>query len=540
MKKILFSLLAGATMLLGSCSKESVDNLAPSAAETTFTVNMAELQTRATSTVTPTRYIMEVWSLDGSTAENVIKKADGTLVSHLELSSGSFTALLDKTKAHTCLFWADGSVADNNNGVYNAASLNAVTLNTGKVATEAYYAMVVLPKGTKPAVAVTLKRAVAKVTLVETAAVEAGKNIVVTYPNNTVFNALDGAAGTPTTGYKTTITTAAGKLTGALGEFYMLSSAGGETVDMTIKYASEPIKSLTNVPLRQNYNTNIKGEFSSLLSKTFTVTADDTWGTPDIDISIWDGITTAQPADYDPNTSGTVKITSAAELAWLGKESGNTSFEGYTFILTTDINLNDHWWKPIGSDNQYFKGTFNGQNHTVSNLKCINSKRGGLFGRIADATVKDVTVSGSVISTSSIDGDAYELGGIAGSAKNSNISGCTNQCSVTLDLRVDSYNNSYVGGIVGYVSAREGDSALSDNTNTGSVSVTNQKVSFAGGITGYANVYYGRTVTLTSNTYNGGTPANVCIGLCEIYQGGTMTIDGQSATHKKPFPVPVE
>lgn len=62
---------------------------------------------------------------------------------------------------------------------------------------------------------------------------------------------------------------------------------------------------------------------------------------------IWDGVSSKVPADYVDGTPGQVRITSAAELAWLSAQSsgkGNVkdpSFRDYTFILTRDIDLNN-------------------------------------------------------------------------------------------------------------------------------------------------------------------------------------------------------
>ena len=237
-------------------------------------------------------------------------------------------------------------------------------------------------------------------------------------------------------------------------------------------------------------------------------------------------------ADYNSGSPGEVSITTAAELAWLAQQS--ETFVNYTFKLTADIDLNNYEWTPIGSKFT-FNGTFDGQNHTVSNLKCTNSKKGGLFAEIINATVKDVTVSGSV--SFNTDNESSILGGIVAHVKdNSTITGCTNRCSIST---TGDGNQGRVGGIAGYV-ANQGNNCnftISSNTNTGNVSTNGHESSSFGGIIGAATAINSSSITLTGNSYNGGTPSDVCIGYCVI-NTSTITIDGTGATNRKPYPVP--
>lgn len=292
------------------------------------------------------------------------------------------------------------------------------------------------------------------------------------------------------------------------------------------------------IPLKRNYKTIASGTLITEVPVStndvkLTVTMNDTWNGSDVDddldTRIWNGTATAEPADYT-STPGPVDITSAAELAWLSSQ--NTSFEGYTFNLTTDINLNNHEWTPIGASG--FKGTFDGKKHTVSNLKCTTSQHAGLFGDLNSATVKDVTVSGSV---SYVTNDLGALGGIAGWVTNSTISGCTNKCTVT---GMDGNNQAWVGGIAGNVVLSDGGiSIFTNNTNTGIISTNNKSDSHAGGIIGRAVASKsGQSITLTQNTYSRGTPNDVCIGYCYTNNNGTILIDLSSATSGKPYPVP--
>lgn len=318
---------------------------------------------------------------------------------------------------------------------------------------------------------------------------------------------------------------------------------GDITLEFTATEESQVLPTVTipaGIPVKRNHRINAAGNLIGEPSSdavTMTVDINSGWTTPDDEHTIpqlvWDGTTTSQPAGYDATTPGEVEITSAPELAWLAQQKN--TFENYTFKLTADIDLNHHEWKPIGSSYQ-FKGTFDGQNHTVSNLKCTTSQCAGLFGQLQGATVQDVTVSGSV-SFAATTKVGY-LGGIAGNVVSSTITGCTNRCTVSA---TGNESQSYVGGIAGYVINQDngGTCTLTGNTNTGSVSTSEHQYSTAGGIIGSAvsNVS-NSSITLTGNTYDGGTPSDVCIGMCSILDSATITIDKTGATSGKPYPDP--
>lgn len=53
--------------------------------------------------------------------------------------------------------------------------------------------------------------------------------------------------------------------------------------------------------------------------------------------------------------------------------AGNT-FKGETIELANDIDLGGEEWTPIGTQSHQFQGIFNGNGHTISNLKINSSK----------------------------------------------------------------------------------------------------------------------------------------------------------------------
>ena len=145
-------------------------------------------------------------------------------------------------------------------------------------------------------------------------------------------------------------------------------------------------------------------------------------------------------------------------------------------VLTADIDLKNEEWTPIGIGNGTenngatidfpYSGTFDGNGHTISGLNVnYRNKNGGLFCYVMNATIKNLTVAGSVTHSS---GDGVAYGGIVGCADSSTIENCTNRCTVT--------GNWYAGGIVGWST----DSDIIGCANFGNIS----SPSFSDGICG--------------------------------------------------------
>ena len=87
-------------------------------------------------------------------------------------------------------------------------------------------------------------------------------------------------------------------------------------------------------------------------------------------------------------------------------------------MLCSDIDLGGEEWTPIGKNySSAFKGSFDGQGHTVSGLSITGSASSntGLFGYVDSATIENVTVQGSISLTGN-GSSSYGAGGIAGRA----------------------------------------------------------------------------------------------------------------------------
>ena len=113
-------------------------------------------------------------------------------------------------------------------------------------------------------------------------------------------------------------------------------------------------------------------------------------------------------------TGTIIGISTAQELEWLADavNRGN-SMRGKTIVLTNNIDMSGITdWTPIG-DYYMFQGTFDGQGHTISNLTMTtlnpSSTSGqevmGLFGIVANATIKNVNLNNFTISVAGTEGD---------------------------------------------------------------------------------------------------------------------------------------
>ncbi len=154
---------------------------------------------------------------------------------------------------------------------------------------------------------------------------------------------------------------------------------------------------------------------------------------------VWDGVSTTEPQ----LASATYTITSGAELAWLAQQSQTNSFEGYTFVLSNDIDLGEgHNWTPIGGNGTDFQGTFDGNCHTIKQFNIFYSQRTadlGFFGTIGTkASVKNLAIESGRIFVS----DISNVGCIAG--RND---GTVSHCFGMIQILANSCNN--VGGLIG-------------------------------------------------------------------------------------------
>ena len=221
-----------------------------------------------------------------------------------------------------------------------------------------------------------------------------------------------------------------------------------------------------------------------------------------------------------------------------------------SYKMEADLDLMNETWVPIASP---FTGVFDGDHHTVANIKVTATGDKGLFARLQGGTIKNVGIASGTIGASNIDGFT---GGITGYIMTSGtISGCFNNATVassanniggiagycysTNDTRIIACYNSgnvegqtYVGGIVGNIN--NNNNAVIACYNTGRITTNRPNGTYMGGISGSSG-----TIIACYNTGevigHTGAPAEAIGGTkqgCYRKDGsgtGTATVFGSAA-----------
>ena len=127
----------------------------------------------------------------------------------------------------------------------------------------------------------------------------------------------------------------------------------------------------------------------------------------------WDGSIADEFGSGDGTESSPYEINDPSQLALLAKQvnEGNV-YSGKYFSLLCDIDLCDIEWTPIGNGTYGFEGIFDGNGHTVKNLKIsvgafydrsyteqitVKGYVSGLFGACTDAVIQNLNISGAEI-----------------------------------------------------------------------------------------------------------------------------------------------
>ena len=236
--------------------------------------------------------------------------------------------------------------------------------------------------------------------------------------------------------------------------------------------------------------------------------------------------TPTPPANGNGDVDTPYIITKAEELAWFrnqvnggknkicAKIADNVEvIDLKDFCHAEDVsqNLKELSWVPIGTANKPYKGTFDGNNKTITNLYIKTAHNNvGFFCMIMGATIQDLifdnakvenvsTTYTKALCTGILAGGSdagtnppshikgikttknctvigqNDTGGIVGNACNINIENCENRSSVK--------GESYVGGIAGNYYYKN----IKRCTNYGTIETVKNNSQRTGGIIGYAN-----------------------------------------------------
>lgn len=338
MKKILFLSMLAAFVGLTSCSK-SDDGLQQNTdghVKATFSV-----QSPASRAATGlTRYIVEAYQGKDLTATP----------RRVESATGALTIALEKNTDYTFVFWSDNGTANTaiatSGDYYDATTLQDVKVNPSAyntIATAAYCLVVSFNSNDfESNKSVVLKNATAQINFVETAGlVETTNALTVKYSSGGKLNVATGKITELGSEISRTYTNV-GKNNTLVTDYILAPLGDQRLLNLKVTLNSEPVKEIYNVPLQQNYKTNIKGEYSNLYSSVFTISneVDDFQDTPTLWMAVGSTmleITQCGSRDYQQNGSDYLSIYMCSEGVSYDEE--NSGFKGVGYFIGVDIKL---------------------------------------------------------------------------------------------------------------------------------------------------------------------------------------------------------
>lgn len=240
--------------------------------------------------------------------------------------------------------------------------------------------------------------------------------------------------------------------------------------------------------------------------------------------------------EFDQNSDiRTYSISTPEELNKFSELSQTLTFNGYTILQTANIEMKNVEYTPISiSDNNFFEGTYNGNNYEIRNLTSIRSdSRNAFIGRANCATlinirlvninittnngqgntaglvayyigtpITDEVVERSVIDNIYISGNIsgdMTVGGLIGNtyAYYVNITNITLNCNVKCEPTTDYASTySYVGSVFGRLGYAD---TILENINFNGSLTVNGKVCYTGVVVGFLS---GGDYSLTLNQFN--------------------------------------
>lgn len=505
-RNLIYALLAAFTLAATSCVYEDIDASSPAEeAKVTFSLGLEKtIATRAISDGTQAdRLVYAIYKIDAAGApvlQEITGSVDGQVVVDDFASGMNVIASLAKGQTYRIAFWAQ----DSDCTAYDTQDLTNVKVDYNAAANndesrDAFWATLQFVAVADATYDVTLRRPFAQVNVgvIEedwTAALaslfEVGESAAVIRNAATSMNLLTGEVGEETTDVEVSYAAAAipdeplfvntdetteepeeyvwlstsyilvADRGGVADENGILGGAGAtlESAEFTfvpkVEGTAIVLKDgLTNVPVQRNWRTNVLGRVLTG-DVNFTITVDPSYYNDYTTIRLAEGVR------YDAK-EGTYYIEGAEGLLWISNNlEENNGFEGVTIKLESDVDLYEEdengepvCFDPIGSYrfDEGFKGTFDGQDHTISNMNqntwaldngyYYNDCGLGLFGQLEGATVKNLKVDNA-----SISGESALCGVVAAIAHNTTFENVTVSNSDCADYQY------YAGGIVGWAS----------------------------------------------------------------------------------------
>lgn len=186
-------------------------------------------------------------------------------------------------------------------------------------------------------------------------------------------------------------------------------------------------------------------------------------------------------------------VTNVATCAELMAIDSDNRYD--TITLTADINCQGVEAHPLIGGEDEFRGTFNGNGHTIRNVM-INEESGwnvALFAQSNSATFKDVTLSNFTVSG---EGRVAALVGYAYGAT-------TVESVKTADVSIEA-TASRIGGLIGQIDTDQASHIIGSSVDGGSIKCVNTEsgCSMVGGLVGYAVAYDGGSLLVEKSYSN--------------------------------------
>lgn len=288
---------------------------------------------------------------------------------------------------------------------------------------------------------------------------------------------------------------------GIVGSLYNQGTVSGNTNNALTITGGTFAAGIVGGPQIVDDNKKINGTTVTITNNVTTTALDKITGTKP-DLIAWKN-DESLVIENNSGTGWTAKI-GEVQYATLGAALAAAE-NGDTVKLVKDITLAETW-TPIGTNENPFKGTFDGQGYTITGLNISSGSYAGLIGVLDAGTVKNVKFASVNISTAGTDVGAA-VGRIINNGKVENVQVLSGSVS----------GAKRVGGVVGCIKAY---GSVADCSNAATVSATPYNV---GGIVGAA--YYTETgkAMHISNCKNTGVVTSAGVGA-----GGIV---GLSAAH---------
>ena len=299
-----------------------------------------------------------------------------------------------------------------------------------------------------------------------------------------------------------------------------------------VKYLSEV--DLSGATVGSSWENNYDTEFYNTINSEYS--SDSSYGSEDTALKISDAAELAAFAkavnEGKDFSKKYVKLTKdidlqGTNLAVTNIDDGTDSNGNATFKVKVSGKA-DNAWVPIGTEDNPFKGNFDGGNCEVKNMTVLVKQQdsskvyAGLFGCISACTIQNTGVSGSVYAYSSY---FISAGGLVGYRDSSVSSSSISNSYATGSVYASSTStthNMYAGGLVGFNSTSS--SSVSNSYATSSVyaSSTSSSGVYAGGLVGFNE-------GSVSNSYATGSVYASSYGIC--CAGGLVGNNGGSISN---------